>query len=172
MQRAALVNAGRCRWALVFVALAGGTISAALAQNAAPTGALALAYHFKPGAAQRQQARMQADLKVAVGAQGGQNSQEIPMRVDSTGSTTWRVTSVSPAGDATVSITLDTLKMTLSVLGGTIVIDGANGKLTATANGQPIPMESTPLGQMGLSQLLGKPVVLQMAPNGQITQAP
>src|SRR5438067_855875 len=62
---------------------------------AAPTGPIALAYHFQPGQVMQTQTRMQADLKMAFGAQPAQppqQPQELPIRVDSTGTMTRRVT--------------------------------------------------------------------------------
>src|SRR5205823_12252286 len=61
-------------------------------------------------------------------------------------------------------------KMALNGLGLSIVITGSHGKMTATANGRPIDPAQTPFGDTGLGQMLGKPVVMQMTPAGEITQ--
>jgi hypothetical protein len=68
-------------------------------------------------------------------------------------------------------VTLDTLKMTATGLGISFVVAGANGRVTVTANGQPVTTANLPLGDMGLSQLMGRPVMLRMTPAGQITEA-
>jgi hypothetical protein len=158
-------------WALVGAAL---VLLAASAPRASsqdqPPAPLALAYKFTAGRVVRQQAKMTASMKMTLPAQAGIAGQELPVETAVTVVTSQKVAAIAPSGEASLATTLETLELKATALGVNFVARGANGKLTATLNGE----ETAPdfLGGstlLGLDKLLGKPFTLTMAPNGQVT---
>src|SRR5207237_205477 len=75
-----------------------------------------------------------------------------------------------PQGEGSLTVTLDDLNLTMNVLGQAFTIKGSKGKMTASLNGQAMPANASPAGQLGMDQLLGAPIVMKMSSTGQVLE--
>jgi hypothetical protein len=129
------------RYKLGAACLAGIALASTAAAQGGGDGVL-LRYHFKPGQEFRYRMTVTGDLPITPGGAAATGSILLPAEIPTTmnGTYEWvqRVKSVSPAGAATVSLSVAKMDLTTSVMGMSIVNRlGAGRKMEMLMNGQP-----------------------------------
>ncbi len=123
---------------------------AAAAVGEGTGGGVLLRYHFRPGQEFRYRMTVSGDLPITPGgAAATAGSILLPAQIPTTmnGTYEWvqQVKSVSPEGVATVSLSVNKMDLTTSVMGMNIVARlGAGRKMETLMNGQPLPFAAGP----------------------------
>lgn len=146
-----------------------GVAFAAAAMAQAADDAVLLRYQFKPGEEFRYRMTMSGDMGTTIGGMTPPAGAALPGKIPSTVSGTYelveKVTSVSPEGVAAVSVAMDKMDTTTSVIGMNVVVRlGAGGKVETLMNGQPMPLPNMP------NTTLPNPLYeIKIDPSGKVT---
>jgi hypothetical protein len=126
---------------------------------------LSLTYKFKPGQVQRFRANATMDFTVTPEG-GGAGLGPMPITAKMQMLYAEKVAGERD-GTGTLAWTLANMTQSYNVLGNTMVMKFANGKLANTMNGQPAPAMGVDTAQMQAQ--LAKPVMFRRTPRGEMT---
>jgi len=162
------------RTAVVMLALAAVLISA-LAAGAQQQGPVTLRLKFQPNQVVKYRAfaRVDGSVEAQMPQAGTGMPGAIPMQASITANLTTKTLGVDSTGSGRLSMRLDGLDMVMQLMGKNMKMKLAGGKLTMSADGQPV--QSMPLmGMPGLPQgqklpLVQEPITIKFDPRGRVT---